>query len=279
MKDVSTDQRPADLSPRSVDDDYAETEELLTAMADIPHDTAAYERMRCEAITKCLPLADHIAYRFVGRGEPGEDLLQVARLGLVKAVDRFDPGRGRFLAFAVPTIFGEVRRYFRDNAWGMRVPRKLKDTHLRVRSAIEPMSQRLGRAPTPSELAGELGIDSGEVARSLDAAYAYRPLSLDAALPGSSTDEVTMLSLHGAEDPHYGVVEDCVAVGRLLSQVSEQEREVLRMRFCDCMTQTQIAQRLGKSQVHVSRLLAGTLDRLRRKLWAETPAFATARVS
>lgn len=251
-------------------------EELLTAMADVAEDTAEYQRKRRDAITRCLPLADHIAYRFVGRGEPGEDLLQVARLGLVKAVDRFDPGRGRFLAFAVPTIFGEVRRYFRDNAWGMRVPRKLKDTHLRVRSAIEPMSQRLGRAPTPSELAGELGIESDEVAQSLDAAYAYRPLSLDATVSGNSTDEITVLSLHGAEDPQYGVVEDSVAVAGLLSQVSDQEREILRMRFCDCMTQTQIAQRLGKSQVHVSRLLAGTLDRLRRKLWAETPAFLTA---
>jgi RNA polymerase sigma-B factor len=244
-------------------------------MVEIPRDSALFERKRSDIITRCLPLADHIAYRFVGRGEPGDDLIQVARLGLVKAVDRYDPGKGRFLAFAVPTIFGEVRRYFRDNTWGMRVPRRIKDTHLRVRAVIEPMSQALGRAPTASELAFELGVDFDQVAQSLDAAYAYRPLSLDAAMPGTSGDTTT-LSRQGAEDPRYSTVEDILAVDGLLAQVTEQEREILQMRFCDCMTQTQIAQRLGKSQVHVSRMLASTLERLRRRMRADMAEPVTA---
>ncbi|HEY7050947.1 MAG TPA: SigB/SigF/SigG family RNA polymerase sigma factor [Mycobacterium sp.] len=257
------------------DEDYSQIEDLLVAMVDMPRDTDRFERMRGDIITKCLPLADHIAYRFVGRGEPGDDLVQVARLGLVKAVDRYDPGKGRFLAFAIPTIFGEVRRYFRDNTWGMRVPRKIKDTHLRVRAVIEPMSQRLGRAPTAGELAGELGLGLDEVAQSMNAAYAYRPLSLDATVPGTEGDTTTM-ARHGAEDPRYLLVEDCLAVGRLMSQVSEQERDILRMRFCECMTQTQIAQQLGKSQVHVSRLLASTLDRLRQRLQTDMDNVAAA---
>lgn len=257
------------MSAYSTDEDYAEIEQLLTALGGVPRETTQFERKRGEIIVRCLPLADHIAYRFVGRGEPSDDLIQVARLGLVKAVDRYDPDKGRFLAFAVPTIFGEVRRYFRDSAWGMRVPRRIKDTHLRVRTVIEPMSQRLGRAPTASELAVELGVGLDEVAQSLDAAYAFRPLSLDATVPGTQGDATTM-SRQGAEDPQYSFVEDCVALEDLLMKVSEQEREILRMRFCECMTQTQIAQRLGKSQVHVSRQLAATLERLRRRLSTDT---------
>jgi RNA polymerase sigma-B factor len=245
-------------APRA-DADYAEVEQLLVAIADVPRTSAEFALKRAQAITKCLPLADHIAYRFVGRGESYEDLIQVARLGLINAVDRYNPEKGRFLAFAVPTILGEVRRYFRDNAWGMRVPRKLKETHLRLRAAIDPMSQRLGRAPTASELAAELGLDTDEVVQSLDVAYAFRPMSLDAAVPGSL----------GGDDLRYTAVEDRVAVADLVAHLSERDREILRMRFCDCMTQTQIAQRLGKSQVHVSRLLASTLERLRRRYWAD----------
>ncbi|HZQ32786.1 MAG TPA: SigB/SigF/SigG family RNA polymerase sigma factor [Mycobacterium sp.] len=266
------------MSAYSTDEDYAEIEQLLAALADIPSGTPRFERKRDEIIVRCLPLADHIAYRFVGRGEPSDDLIQVARLGLVKAVDRYDQAKGRFLAFAVPTIFGEVRRYFRDNAWGMRVPRKIKDTHLRVRTVIEPMSQRLGRAPTASELAVELGVGLDEIAQSLDAAYAFRPLSLDATVPGTD-GESTTLSRQGADDPRYSFVEDCVALEDLLMHVTEQERQILRMRFCECMTQTQIAQRLGKSQVHVSRQLASTLERLRKRMAADAVPVPAGRVS
>jgi RNA polymerase sigma-B factor len=252
-------------------DDYTEVEDdffqLLRA-----DDEADRRRYRAQIITRCLPLADHIAYRFVGRGEPSDDLIQVARLGLVKAVDRYDPDKGRFLAFAVPTIIGEVRRHFRDNTWGMRVPRKLKDTHRRVRDAIDPMSQRLGRAPTACELAAELDVDCEDVVQSVAATYAYRPLSLDAAPPSSDMSDQTLGATHGAEDPHYSTIEDIVAVADLVTELTGREQAILRMRFCNCLTQTEIAKALGISQVHVSRLLSTTLDRLRQRLWSDVAA-------
>jgi RNA polymerase sigma-B factor len=231
------------------------------------------ERRRCRAyiITKCLPLADHIAYRFAGRGEPSDDLIQTARLGLVKTVDRYQPDKGRFLAFAVPTILGEVRRHFRDNTWSMRVPRKLKDTHRRVRDAIDPMSQRLGRAPTARELAAELGVEYEDVAESMDTAYAYRPLSLDAARPGDEDTGHTLGTKQGAEDQRYNTIEDVIAVSELITELSNRERAILNMRFCECLTQTEIARVLGISQVHVSRLLSTTLDRLRTRLLSDAP--------
>jgi RNA polymerase sigma-B factor len=251
--------------------DYTRVEQYFSRMMTVDDED---ERRRCRAdiISTCLPLADHIAYRFVGRGEPSEDLIQVARLGLVKTVDRYNPDKGRFLAFAVPTIIGEVRRHFRDNTWGMRVPRRIKDTHLRVRDAIDPMSQRLGRAPTPRELAAELDLACDDIAQSAEATYAYRPLSLDATLPGSDLSNQTLGAMQGAEDPHYDTIEDVVAVADLIPELSDREQAILRMRFCDCLTQTEIAKALGISQVHVSRLLSATLDRLRRRLWTDAPS-------
>ena len=250
-------------------DDYTEIGLFFARMAEASSDEER-QHWRCRIITGCLPLADHIAYRFVGRGEPGEDLIQVARLGLIRAVDRYDPSKGPFLAFVVPTIVGSVRRHFRDNTWGMHVPRQLKVTHRRVRATIDPLAQRLGRAPTASELAAELDVSREEVIESMEAAYAYRPLSLDAALPGSSNGESSTLWRHGAEDPLYGSIEDALTVSELVSHLSEREQTILRMRFCEGLPQTAIAAQLGISQVHVSRLLAMILERLRRRFCDDT---------
>ena len=216
--------------------------------------------------------ADHIAYRFVGRGQPAEDLVQVARLGLINAVDRYEEGKGRFLAFAVITVTGDVRHYFRDNTWGMQVPRRIKDTHRRMRAAIDPLSQRLGRTPTASEVAAELGVSREDVAQASAAASAYRPASLDRPNAGSVGGETPGSWCHGAEDPRYGTVEDALTVAELVSRLSDREQDILRMRFCECLPQTEIAQRLGVSQVHVSRLLANTLQRLRNHFWADGAA-------
>jgi RNA polymerase sigma-B factor len=245
-------------------DDYTEVEDLFTRLAEAVDD-AERRRWRCQIIIKCLPLADHIAHRYVGRGEPGEDLIQIARLALVQVVDRYRPGSGTFLPFAIPTIMGEVRRHFRDNGWMVHVPRPLKETHRRMRASIDPLSQRLGRAPTAGELAVELGLAREDIAQCIGIAYAYRPCSLDAALPGAAR---TALASHGAEDPRYDCIEDELTIAELVSRLSERERELLRMRFCEGLSQTQIARRLGVSQVHVSRRLAATLDRLRRLFWA-----------
>lgn len=245
------------------DDDYADVGTLCrTLQATTP--AARRQRLRSRIIVRCLPLADHIAHRFVGRGETADDLTQVARLGLVKAVDRYDPDRGPFLAYAVPTIMGDVRRHFRDHAWGVYVPRKVKDTHQRMRAAIGPLAQRLGRAPTARELAAELGVDKDDVVQSVHATYAYRPHSLDAPSTDGDSERPTA-DRHGAEDPRYGAVEDALTVAGLVSGLTDRERLLLRLRFCDGLPQTQIGQRLGVSQVQVSRLLAATLERLRQR--------------
>ncbi|GAD84137.1 RNA polymerase sigma factor SigF [Nocardia asteroides] len=214
-------------------------------------------------INRCIPLADHIARKFSGRGEPFDDLSQVARVGLVHAVDRFDLSRGsNFLSFAVPTIMGEVRRYFRDNTWAMRVPRRVKETHLRIGAAVDQLSQRLGRSPTAKEIAAELDVDPDEVTQAVIAGNAYQPTSIDAASVGRDSD-ASLLDTLGEEEAQFDRVEEYIAVRPLLAGLPERERRILTMRFFESMTQTQIAAQLGISQMHVSRILAKTLARLR----------------
>ncbi|MBE1552154.1 RNA polymerase sigma-B factor [Mycobacterium sp. OAS707] len=261
------------------DDDYSQVEQWFDQLAGAGSEEEQ-RRWRCRIVSCCMPLADHIAYRFVGRGEPAEDLVQVARLGLVKAVDRYRPGAGRFLAFAVPTILGDLRRHFRDCTWGMHVPRSVKETHRRMRSAIDPLSQRLGRAPTATELAAELGVQRSEVVACIQAAYAYRPMSLDGALSHCDDGEQPPLSeRHGAIDEGFERIDDGLTVAALVSELCERERTILAMRFEECLTQTQIAQRLGISQVHVSRLLGLILDHLRDRLAEEPPISMDTRLS
>ncbi|PXX57906.1 RNA polymerase sigma-B factor [Nocardia tenerifensis] len=227
--------------------------------------TARHTAIRAELIGRCIPLADHIARKFSGRGEPFDDLTQVARVGLVHAVDRFDIERGsNFLSFAVPTIMGEVRRYFRDNTWAMRVPRRVKETHLRIGSAIDALSQRLGRSPTAKEIAAELDVDPDEVTQAVIAGNAYQPSSIDAATLGRDTD-ASLLDTLGEEESQFDRVEEYVAIRPLLAGLPERERRILTMRFFESMTQTQIAQQMGISQMHVSRILAKTLARLREQ--------------
>jgi RNA polymerase sigma-B factor len=243
--------------------DYSDVETMFERLASAETEDER-RRWRCQIVSRCLPLADHIAYRFVGRGEPGEDLMQVARLGLVKAVDRYRLGSGHFLSFAVPTILGDVRRHFRDNTWAMHVPRRVKENHRRVRAAIDPLSQRLGRAPNATELAAELDLSVDDVMTSLQAAYAYRPASLDATANADPDEGPPALGTrNGADDGRFERIEDALTVAGMVAQLSERERAIVSMRFGECLSQTQIAARLGISQVHVSRLLGITLERLR----------------
>ncbi|WP_082949156.1 SigB/SigF/SigG family RNA polymerase sigma factor [Mycolicibacterium celeriflavum] len=252
------------------EDDYDDVGPQCCELRRTP-EGARRDSLRCRIITRCLPLADHIAGRFVGRGESADDLRQVARLGLIKAIDRYDPDKGPFLGYAVPTIMGEVRRHFRDHTWVMHVPRRIKDTRQRVRAAIGPMAQRLGRAPTATELAAELGVDRDEVVQSVDAAAAYRPSSLDAAESGDRKSE-PVVARQGLDDPRYSSVEDAMTVAELVSTLTERERLILRLRFCENLPQSQIGRRLGVSQVQVSRLLAATLERLRQSCREESAA-------
>ncbi|MEU6646123.1 SigB/SigF/SigG family RNA polymerase sigma factor [Saccharomonospora sp. NPDC046836] len=244
---------------------YEEVAPLFTELAALAPDDPRHATLRAEIITRCLPLAEHIARRFSGRGESRDDLLQVARLGLLNAIDRFDATRGtEFVAFAVPTIMGEVRRHFRDASWAVRVPRRLKELHLALSQASSRLAQRLGRAPTPTELAAELGLDPEEVREGLLAGNAYQSVSMDAA--HSDDGSLPLAETVGEDDLGLQYVEYHESLLPLLAELPERERRVLILRFFGNMTQTQIAERVGVSQMHVSRLLARTLAYLRTRL-------------
>jgi RNA polymerase sigma-B factor len=234
--------------------------------------SSEYRRQRDVFIERCLPVADHIARRFSNRGEPLEDLVQVARMGLIQAVNRFDAENGAdFLAFAIPTMMGEVRRYFRDHGWSVKVPRRLKELGPRLKRSREELSQRLGRAPTASEIASHLGLDREEVVQAQIAYSAYSTLSSDAPGPGAAGDDDGrwVASSFGDFDANLDKVLDVETVRPILAALPERQQVVLRLRFFENMTQTQIGERLGISQMHVSRLLARSLATLREHV--DTP--------
>ncbi|WP_442007103.1 SigB/SigF/SigG family RNA polymerase sigma factor [Mycobacterium sp. 2YAF39] len=232
----------------------------------LDEESSGYRRQRDVIINRCLPLADHIARRFKNRGEPYEDLRQVARLGLIGAVNRFDPDNGaNFLAFAIPTMMGEVRRHFRDHGWSVKVPRRMKELGLQLNRAHAELSQQLGRAPTASEIASHLGLDREEVVQAQIAATAYSTLSSDTPAPGVGGDDdgLPVSNRIGAIDDNLEKVLDVETARPLLAKLPARQQTVLRLRFFENMTQTQIAERLGISQMHVSRLLARSLAELR----------------
>jgi RNA polymerase sigma-B factor len=249
-----------------VTSEYADVLDMFRELGNTSEGSPEYVRQREKIVERCLPLADHIARRFDGRGEPREDLVQVARVGLVNAVNRFDVEAGSdFVSFAVPTIMGEVRRHFRDNSWSVKVPRRLKELHLRLGAATAELSQRLGRAPTASELAQELDMDREEVVEGLIAGSSYNTLSIDSG-GGGDEEAPAIVDTLGDLDMGLDQIENRESLRPLLASLPERERTVLVLRFFESMTQTQIAERVGISQMHVSRLLAKSLARLRDQL-------------
>ncbi|QNG19903.1 SigB/SigF/SigG family RNA polymerase sigma factor [Rhodococcus triatomae] len=247
-------------------DEYDDVKPVFHQLAALEPGSAEHGSLRDRLVKRCLPLAEHIARRFDGRGESHDDLVQVARVGLVNAVDRFDVERGSdFVSFAVPTIMGEVRRHFRDTGWAVRVPRRLKELHLALGQAISDLSQRLGHAPTVRELAAELGIPAEDVAQGLIAGNAYQTVSVDNTGPDRS-GEMSMVETLGDYDSAMEDVENHETLRPLLNSLPERERTVVMLRFFGNMTQTQIAEQVGVSQMHVSRLLTKTLAQLREKL-------------
>ena len=247
--------------------EYADVPDMFRELATFPADSMEFQRQRDKIVERCLPLGDHIARRFEGRGEPRDDLVQVARVGLVNAVVRFDIEAGSdFVSFAVPTIMGEVRRHFRDNSWSVKVPRRLKELHLRLGAATADLSQRLGRAPTATELAGELGMDRDEVIEGLVAGSSYNTLSIDSGGGSDDDDARAIADTLGDVDAGLDQIENRESLRPLLEALPERERTVLVLRFFESMTQTQIADRVGISQMHVSRLLSKSLARLRDQL-------------
>ena len=245
--------------------EYADVPDMFRELAKLEPGSPAFRQHRDGIVERCLPLADHIARRFEGRGEARDDLVQVARVGLVNAVNRYDVDTGSdFVSFAVPTIMGEVRRYFRDNSWSVKVPRRLKELHLRLGAATAQLSQKLGRAPTASELAAELEMDRQEVVEGLIAGSSYNTLSIDSG--GGGEDAQPIVDTLGELDLSLDQIENREALRPLLAELPERERTVLLLRFFESLTQTQIAERVGISQMHVSRLLARSLTRLRDQL-------------
>jgi RNA polymerase sigma-B factor len=211
-----------------------------------------------------MPLARSLARRYDRSSEPFEDLLQVASLGLLKALDRFDPALGHpFASFAVPTILGEMRRHFRDAGWSVHVPRGSQERALKVRDAQERLANAQGRAPTINELAQYLELSAEDVIDALQAIQAYESLSLDAPRPGATDEATSYGDAMGEEDARYELVELDATVSAVLGRIPAREREILRMRFVEDLTQTEIADRVGISQMQVSRLLRRSLDQLR----------------
>ncbi len=220
--------------------------------------------LRTQLIEAHLGLVEYLARRFAGRGEPLDDLIQVATIGLVKAVDRFDPDREvEFSTYATPTIVGELKRHFRDKGWAVRVPRRLQELNLRLGSVISQLSQDLQHSPTVAEIAEASGATQEEVLEALDSAHAYSLISLDA---GTTEEGLSYHEQIGGEDEALEALEERVSVGPLLRQLAPRERRMLYLRFFKGMTQSEIARDLGISQMHVSRLLARTLATLRAGL-------------
>jgi RNA polymerase sigma-B factor len=213
-----------------------------------------------------MPMARRMAGRYSGVSEPYDDLLQVASLGLVNAVDRFDPSRGiPFAGFAKPTILGELKRHFRDKVWTVRVPRALHDRMAEVEKATEKMTLELRRPPSIEELSAEVGIEASEVLEILEARHNRRPLSLDAPPIGADPEDASGAEWIGRPDGNFDLVDDRLAMESVLPILGDREREVLRLRFIEELPQTEIATRIGCSQMHVSRLLRRTLDKLREE--------------
>jgi RNA polymerase sigma-B factor len=223
--------------------------------------------IREELVRRNMAFAKRLALRYRGASESFDDLLQVANLGLLNAVDRFEPERGiPFTAFASPTILGELKRHFRDRVWTVRVPRGLHDRMAEVDKAITELTKLLQRSPSVGEIAERLEIEQTDVLEVLEANHNRRPLSLDRPAGGEDSDETSPAEWVGEEDERFELVEGRIALDAALPFLEERERVVLRLRFVEDMTQSQIAERIGHSQMHVSRILRRALAKIRARI-------------
>ncbi|MFD8783203.1 SigB/SigF/SigG family RNA polymerase sigma factor [Kitasatospora sp. NPDC059599] len=256
---------------------------LFERLAGLARETHAYSYVRGTIIELNMPLVRFIAARYRHRAEDLEDILQVGTIGLIKAVDGYDPQRGvEFPTYAIPTITGEIKRFFRDTSWPVRVPRSMQELYLTVARGSDRLEQRLGRLPQPQEIAEGLHLTVEEATEGLLAGRVYRPDSLDA-LRDQDADETgsSLLDRLGSCDPGIDLADFRTAVRPLIAGLPRREQTVLKLRFWEGRTQSQIAERIGVSQMHVSRLLGATLAHLREQLedreapgWAEDPVGA-----
>lgn len=240
---------------------------LFLEFQDAPPDSPAALQARDDLVRLHLPLVDHCARRFRNRGEPLDDLVQVGTIGLIKSVDRFDLERGvEFTTYATPTIIGEIKRHFRDKGWAIRVPRRLQEMRMQITATTAELSQRLGRSPTPRELAEAIGCSLDEVVEGMASANAYSTLSLDAGDDGNDDRAPSLVDSLGIEDHNLEHVEIRESLKPLLDALDPRDKKILLLRFFKNMTQSQIAEEIGISQMHVSRLLTRTLAQLRESL-------------
>ena len=262
------DERTAELSP--IEETRARSAELFADLLRNRTTAARRTELRDDLVRLHLPLVEHLARRFRNRGEPYDDLLQVGTIGLIKAIDRFDPGRGvEFSTYATPTIVGEIKRYFRDKGWAIRVPRRLQELRISLAGATSELNQSLGRSPTVNELAACVGVSAEEVLEGLESANAYTTLSLDA-VESHEDSMLSMIDAIGADDDALEGVENRESIKPLLEQLDPREKHILTLRFFRGMTQSQIATEIGVSQMHVSRLLNQILAQLRESLSDES---------
>jgi RNA polymerase sigma-B factor len=240
--------------------------EHFVLLRDEEASSAARATAREELVHLHLPLVEHCARRFRNRGEPHEDLVQVGTIGLIKAVDRFETDRGvEFSTYATPTIIGEIKRYFRDKGWAIRVPRRLQELRMQITATTAELTQKLGRSPTPRELAEVIGCTWEEIIEGMESSNAYSTLSLDAS-DSSDDGPPSLLDTLGVDDHNLEHVEIRESIKPLLEGLDPREKRILLLRFFKNMTQSQIADEIGVSQMHVSRLLTKTLKQLRVSL-------------
>ncbi|HEX7347098.1 MAG TPA: SigB/SigF/SigG family RNA polymerase sigma factor [Candidatus Limnocylindrales bacterium] len=245
-------QSPAPGSRNRPDD--AEVEALFARLPD--------PDARAEIVTVFMPFAEYLARRFAGRGEAVEDLTQVASIGLLNAIDRFDPEREvQFSTYAAATIVGELKRHFRDKGWALRVPRRLQELAVRINRTLPELQQTLGRSPTIPELAAHLEVGTDEIAEAMDAVQAYSTTSLDA--PTGGENSASPADTLGSDDPSIELLDEWSSIAPAVAELSARDRRVLYLRFFRGLTQTEIADDVGVSQMHVSRILTQTLERLR----------------
>ncbi|SCF15100.1 RNA polymerase, sigma 28 subunit, SigD/FliA/WhiG [Micromonospora matsumotoense] len=246
----------------------ASADDLVAAMAAMPADDPRRPALRARAIEAWLPLARHLARRYAGRGVHDDDLTQTAAVGLIKAVDHFDPERGvAFTGYAIPTVVGEIKRYFRDRTWSVRVPRRLQELRLSISEANSTLTHTLGRSPTVADIAADLDVSEETVLEGLEGARAYQATSLST--PVGTDSGMELADTLGVEDHELELVEIHVALGPALATLPERERRILTLRFYGNLTQVEIADRIGISQMHVSRLLTRALAALRGQLVAD----------
>lgn len=238
--------------------DRPEESEIIDLFARLGSDANAREQI----VIHFQSLSEYLARRFAGRGEPLDDLLQVANIGLLNAIDRFDPSREvQFSTYAAATIIGELKRHFRDKGWAVRVPRRLQEVGLRLNHVVPELTQTLGRSPTIGEIARHVDVGEDEVIEAMDAIQAYSTTSLEAPVGEGGLSPIDTL---GGDDPSIELLDGWASVAPAVRELSERDRKVLYLRFFAGMTQSEIAKEVGVSQMHVSRILSQTLDRLRR---------------